>query len=664
MRRRILLFGGAVLVACVACALTMRSLNSGFVTDDHFMRAVFSGFEEIPEYARPTLATFVFSDGNEVANRALMDRGVFPWWSVPQARLAFWRPLASVSHYADFRIWGDNAKPMHAENMLLYALVCAIAVALYSRFLAPPWVAVFAALVFTVDENNGQAVGWLSNRNMLMAAACVMLVLIVHDAWRRQGWKPGAVLGPVLLAFGFLCAEAVVAVGGYLFAYTLFLDKGTWRQRGAALAPYAVVFVGWYAYYRYAGYGSSGSSWYTDPGGDPVGFARALATHIPILLTNLAFMWPAPLLNRFDAAQLPLIVLLFCVLLGAVGWVLRPMLKHDAASRFWLLGLVLALFPVAAVVPQPRVVLIAGIGFAPLVARYLSAWATPRQWLGFFACLAVCAGLAIFIGIPTLSFWMQAAVIGGALAALLIALLFSTKDAEWMPSARAWRASGGLLALLWVAFHLIGAPIAMPGSSMMLGIAARKMERAYASIPHDPDVRRRTVVVLQAPTDFMPWHFSLIRASLQIPYPGHLRVLSSGKRDVTVEVVDVRTLVLRAERNLIGSPGTSVFRGSANPMRAGEEVALDGMTARVLEVDNAGFPRAAEFRFDEPLDSPSMNILGAAQVPFKLENVGRYIKTEAYVPVSLPMPGAPMSLASLIEASPDYRSLVSQTGAP
>ncbi|MCC6488714.1 MAG: hypothetical protein IT364_14545 [Candidatus Hydrogenedentes bacterium] len=664
MRRRPLLFGSAVLMASVACLLTMRSLNSGFATDDHFMRAVFSGFTEIPEYARPTLATFVFSDGSEEANRALMDRGVFPWWTVPHARLAFWRPLASLSHYADFRIWGDNAKPMHAENMLLYALICALAVALYSRFLEPPWVAVFAALVFTIDENSGQAVGWISNRNMLMAAGCVMLVLIAHDAWRRQGWKPGAVLGPMVLAFGFLCAEAVVAAGGYLFAYALFMDRSAYRRRAATLAPYAVVFVVWYAYYRHSGYGSSGSSWYTDPGGDPVGFARALATHIPILLTNLAFMWPAPLLNRFDSTQLPLIVALFCVLLGGVVWILRPMLKHDAASRFWLLGLVLALFPVAAVVPQPRVVLIAGIGFAPLVARYLSAWATPRQWIGFFACLTVCAILAISIGIPALSFWAQAAIIGGALVAIIAALLFSTKGAEWMPSSRAWRAIGGALALLWVAFHLIGAPVALPGSSMMLGIAAKKMERAYASIPQDPDVRERTVIVLQAPSDFMPWHFSLIRASLQIPYPGHLRVLSSGKRDVTVEVLDAHTLVLRAERSLIGNPGTSVFRGPANPMGPGEKVRLAGMTVQVLEVDNAGFPQAAEFRFDDPLDSPSMNILGAGQVPFKLEKVGRYIKTESYVTIPLPSPGTRVSLHSLVEASPEYRSLMPQAGTP
>ncbi len=652
----------SVVVGCIVFALavllTARSLHSGFSTDDHFARAVFRGFTNIPEYARADRNAFLFSDGDPEKNLALMDRGVFPWWSVPTARLAFWRPLASWTHYLDYRLWGRNPFPMHLENVLLYALLCVLASILYRRFMEPPWVAGFAALLFTIDENNGHAVGWIANRNMLMAACCVVVILLVHDAWRRGGWKAGAILGPVVLAFGFLCAEAVIAAGAYLLAYALFLDKGRWLRRFLTLVPYGIVVVVWNLFYRMSGYGSAGSGWYTDPATDPFGFLKALVTHVPILVADLFVMWPAPLLNRFNAALFPYIVALLAVVVLGMLWVLKPLLKRDAVSRFWLFGMVLALAPVSAVTPQPRVVLLAGIGCAPLIARYLSGWATREQWTGFAVGLAILGTVAYVVGLPTLTFYSQAALILGTLIVLGFLLYRADKHGEWMPSRRSWRVAGAGLAYLWVIFHVVVAPIAMPGSSMLLGVTSKKMEQAYASIPSEPQVTNDTVVILQAKTDFMPWHFALIRGSLDIPYPGHVRVLSAGNRQVTVERPDDNTLILRAQPNLIGNPSTSVFRSGNDPMRPGDEIKLSGATVRVLEVDGFGLPSAARYRFDAPLDDTSFVWLTVASIPYELKNIGRYIHIEYYVTVDLPGVGESLPLDTLVERSEEYRELV------
>lgn len=647
----------AAIIAGLAMLLTARSLQSGFATDDHFARATFNGFPGIPEYENDAFNAFLFSRGDPEQNRALMNRGVFPWWTVPAARLAFWRPMATWSHYFDYRVWGDNPWPMHLENMLLYGLVCLFAALLYWRLMEPPWVAFFAALLFTIDENNGHAVGWLANRNMLMAAACVILILLIHDGWRRSGMKSCAVLGPLVLAFGFLCAEAVIAVGGYLLAYALFLDKGKWPHRLITLLPYGVVVIIWNVFYRSSGFGSAGSGWYTDPASNPVGFLGALSQHLPILLADLFLMWPSPLLNQFNAAQFPYIVALLGLVVVGILLLLVPMLKRDPVSRFWLLGLVLALVPVCAVTPQPRVVLIAGIGCAPLIARFLTAWATPRQWLGFAGVLAVLGLIAVTVGIPTLSFYTQAALIATTLLVIAVLLRFATARAEWMPHSKAWRIPAAVLAFLWVIFHGIAAPIAMPGSSMLLGVSAKKMERAYAAIPSAPEVADRTVVLLRAPTDFMPWHFALIRASLNIPYPGRMRVLSSGNRSVRVERVDERTLRLSADPNLIGNASTSVFRAPTVPMHPGDIVELDGMTVTVLAVDGKGMPAAAEYRFDLPLDHTSVDVITVADVPYKLVNINRYIQTETYVPISLPAEGSSAQLEELVEQSAVYQEL-------
>ena len=66
-----------------------------------------------------------------------------------------------------------------------------------------------------------------------------------NDRWRRDKWHLGMALGPVLLAIGLCCAEAALAIGGYLVAYALFLDRGSWRVRPLTLLPYATLVLPW-----------------------------------------------------------------------------------------------------------------------------------------------------------------------------------------------------------------------------------------------------------------------------------------------------------------------------------------------------------------------------------------------------------------------------------
>jgi hypothetical protein len=47
-------------------------------------------------------------------------------------------------------------------------------------------------------------------------------------------------LGPLALLLGLLSNEGAVAACTYLFAYALFIDKGTPRKRALSLAPHVV----------------------------------------------------------------------------------------------------------------------------------------------------------------------------------------------------------------------------------------------------------------------------------------------------------------------------------------------------------------------------------------------------------------------------------------
>ena len=93
---------------------------------------------------------------------------------------------------------------------------------------------------------------------------------MAHDRWRRHGWRPGALLGPAAFLAALLSKELGVAIGGYLFAYALFLDRGSWRQRLASLLPYAGIVVAWRALYQLFGYGVVGSGMYLDPMAEPL----------------------------------------------------------------------------------------------------------------------------------------------------------------------------------------------------------------------------------------------------------------------------------------------------------------------------------------------------------------------------------------------------------
>jgi hypothetical protein len=98
-------------------------------------------------------------------------------------------------------------------------------------------------------------VGFIANRNTLISVVFGVLALVCHDRWRREGWRYGAVWGPVFLALSLLSKEAGVAITGYLFAHAIFFDRAPRWRNLFALWPYAVVIVLWRIAWTSLGYG-------------------------------------------------------------------------------------------------------------------------------------------------------------------------------------------------------------------------------------------------------------------------------------------------------------------------------------------------------------------------------------------------------------------------
>src|SRR6478672_1352729 len=88
----------ARLVAAVAIFLALPSLFAGLAIDDyiHALRA------RGGDLGANRLDLFNFASGSQQDHDAYLERGVLPWFSSPDIKLNFWRPISSAPHWVDY----------------------------------------------------------------------------------------------------------------------------------------------------------------------------------------------------------------------------------------------------------------------------------------------------------------------------------------------------------------------------------------------------------------------------------------------------------------------------------------------------------------------------------------------------------------------------------
>jgi len=271
-----------VVIVAIAVALAIPSLTAGRSSDDFVIAA--ADRDSAIALGHAPFDRFAFATGDEGDAARLRDRGVFPWWADGSARLHFFRPLASLDHTIDQALSADSPALEHAHNIAWYALAVAALWLVLRRGRIPRWAACFALLLYALDQTHGAALSWIANRNGLMAAAFGFGTLWAHDRWRRDGWRPGIVVGPALFGLAMASAEGGVAVLGYLAAFALFMDGGRGRDRLRSLAPYVAVALAFVAIYRLGSFGASHTTQYIDPIGEPGRFASAVVARLPIFV--------------------------------------------------------------------------------------------------------------------------------------------------------------------------------------------------------------------------------------------------------------------------------------------------------------------------------------------------------------------------------------------
>ena len=539
-----------LVVVSLGVALVLPSLGAGRTGDDYIHQLRLSGDPGVAGLVPGSLDLFVFSSGDPAQRRGQMNEGVFSWWTAPDFRLAFWRPLASLTHVIDHRLLGGDPALMHVHSVIWVALLLLVLARLYHRFHAG-WIAGLALLLYAVDDAKGFTVSFLANRNALVAATLGFAAVLLHDRWRRDGWRPGAAAAPATFALALLAGEAALGVVAYLVAHALFLDRGPRARRLGALAPYAVVCLVWLVAHRAQGYGTLGSGIYLDPLGEPGAFLAALPQRLPVLVlsqlagppSDLWLFYPAPVATAVLAAAFGTMV--------AALLLLRPLLRGDPVARFWAGGALLACVPVSATFPSDRLLVFAGVGAMGLVAAFLASRST---------------------GPPA--------------------------PAEGRPR----RIASRIAVVVLVLCHLVVAPALLPLRAMTIRTLETTYARVERLVPRDPSVRDKTLVVVNAPSDGLVCYLPFIRQATGVPRPRHVRLLASGVDPVAVSRLDAHTLRLRPAGGFLRHTVERMVRGAGRPFRLGERVEVEGLRVVVTELTADGRPAAAEFRFAAPLE--------------------------------------------------------------
>jgi hypothetical protein len=517
------------------------------VLDDHVLALIARGGDRSVAQASE-LDLFRFASGVAEENLRLMDAGsLLPWWSDPELKIAFFRPLSAWLHRLDFALWGQHAEPMYAHGLLWLLLLLVLVQRLYARFEARSGVALLAAWLYALNDANGPVVSWLSNRNALVSAAGVVAALWFHDRARRDAHAPSRWLAPASLAFAVFAGELGLSAWAYLLAHALVFEAGPRLRRLSVLWPYALVTLAWLAAYRSSGAGARGSGVYLHPLADPAAFLLELPQRAGVLLGAAFGPLPADLSFVGSVALVPVAVALALALLAALGWVTRADPSRDRTTLFWWLGTLFAVLPVSASFPSDRLLLLVNVGAMALVAR-----AVRVAWPG--------AGRA-GAGVP-------------AARALGLGLLF---------------------------VHGVLAPILLPWRARQMQQLGAATERAFACLDDIEQLDRRTLVVLGAPADFFVSYLQAERAVRGLPRPEHVYWVANPGDALRVRASDGYTLELEREGGFFTSPAEALYRSRRAPLAPGARIRLSGLEARIGSVDARGAPLRVELRFPQPL---------------------------------------------------------------
>lgn len=528
--------------------LSLPALWVGLQMDDYFHWGLVTSKSQVLQTLSPAspFGLFSFLDGDPARVLDLMNLGLLPWWTNSEVEYAFWRPLTEFTHGLDYGVWPQQPWLMHLHSLVYRLLLLLAAWHLFKKLQGETAAWLWSIFLFSLSYSHGVPAGWLANRNAVLAVLFVVLTLSAHHEWRQGYQSPFSVRACLFLVAGLLCGEMAITAGAYLFAYALFYDRQDWRSRVYSLVPYGGIGLAWLSIRAILGYGASGSGHYLDPLSTPGLFLGMLGQRMLDLFGGLFWVVPPELGSALPMARLGVYGALFLLLL----WLAWPLLRSDRRARFWLVGSLLCLVPVASTVPHSRLLIAASVGAAGFLGLLFQGWRDGRLWQST---------------LPRM--------ISSLLVMVLLVLNLGL--------------SSVLLPLEIVSMRLLG--------DSYLNNGAKSWQLDDLSSETTP-------ILINPPLSSAGGYINGVRFYYGLPVTARTWLLASGMQPLSLTVLNRYTLDIAAGNGLYDAAQEGVLRGPQAPFGVGDSVALGGMIVTVREVKD-GVPVRVRFQFAKPLNS-------------------------------------------------------------
>jgi len=572
-------------LALLGVLLCAPSLVIGWHLDDHMHRYMLSDLPGASELLEAYESPFGIANGEPASVAWQVEQGYAPWWTDGELLVSLWRPLSELTHRLDALLFFDQPWLMHLHSLLWFGALLWVTTRLYRAVFGATTIAGLAAVLYALDHTHGFAVGWVANRNAIIAAFFAVGALRQFHQTSNHLSQPRAVATLALLAAALLSGEGSVAIIGYMVSHVVFLQDDTLRRRILRLLPPVALVVVWRVVYQLLGRGAEGSGLYLDPIREPLRFAAAAVERAPVLLLGELGLPPAEAYVFLPyQSQHYMLALVATLAFALLCW---PLLRADATARFWAGGMLLSLLPACATHPNNRLLFFAGLGAMGLLSQL---------WHGY---------------------------VGGA---------------QWLPASGVLRRLGYGLTAVIAGFHLLISPLLLPVMACSVAVTA-PLEVAVRELIDTPGIEQRDLIVIDSPDYYAAKLVRPLAATSGRGAPRRLRVLSTGAVALGVARTGESEVTVEYRGGALQGATDWLYSHPQTPMAVGERRQLEGMTLELLEVTADGRPQRVRFRFDSPLDAERLHWVRWRDdrfEPFEWSDVGdRFEQPPARVPLGI-----------------------------
>ena len=174
-------------VIAVAMILVLPAVRVGWALDDYYQRWLLLGSSMYPAIGHPRLDMFDFADGNSEQIERAKEIGFLPWWSSPNIRAAFWKPVTALTHLVDYILWPSSPEAMHLHSLVWFCLFLWSVALLYRQNMGRSTAAAMAMLLFALDDPSGFGPANISRNGSISFRSAAVSGLYAPHSRRSRG---------------------------------------------------------------------------------------------------------------------------------------------------------------------------------------------------------------------------------------------------------------------------------------------------------------------------------------------------------------------------------------------------------------------------------------------------------------------------------------------